>query len=192
MAEINLLDSQTHSSAIKAQGKLWLLRIVTIVFFAALIGYALLFVFGWLANRSIASEKATIAEYQADIKSNKQRQELLTRQGQLKNVNQLLASHKYWSPVLPELARVTLTSAKYTAITADVKGELELTVTTPSYEEAEKFLQVFDLPEYNKQFSNVKVMALTKAQVGDSLQTTMRLRLTLDPSFLKKSKPTAE
>ncbi len=186
MAEINLLDSQAHSSAIKTQGKLWLLRIITIVFFAALIGYVLLFIWGWTTNSSIAKEKTEIAQYQADIKDNQQRQELLTRQGQLKNVNQLLASHKYWSPVLPELARVTLTSAKYTSITADAKGELELTVITPSYAEAEKYLQVFDLPEYNKQFSNVKVMALTKAQVGDLLQTTMRLRLTLNPSFLKK------
>lgn len=186
MAEINLLDSQTHSSEIKAQGKLWLLRIVTLVFAAAVLGYIGLLIFGFITDRNINTKKSEVAQYQSEFKNNKQREELLTRQGQLKNANQLLAAHKYWSPLLPELARVTLTSAKYTSISADAKGGLELTVTTPSYSDAEKFLQVFDLPEYNKQFSNVKVMALTKAQQGNALQTTMRLHLTVSSDLFKK------
>lgn len=186
MAEINLLDSQAHSSVIRAQGKLWLLRIVTAAFILVVVSYLVLLVYNLIIDKNINQAKATVAQYQSQFNDNKKREELITRQGQLKNVNQLLSAHRYWSPLLPELARVTLTSAKYTSITVDSKGGLELTVSTPSYSEAEKFLQVFDLPQYNKEFSNVKVMALTKSQDGNLLQTTMRLHLTLNPDIFKK------
>ena len=186
MAEINLLDSQVHTNVIRARGKLWLLRLVTIIFFALILLYAILFLLGLLTDKKISTAKDQIEQYQASLQNNKQREELLTRQGQLKNANQLLDKHLYWSQLLPELARVTLTSAKYTSIIADSKGGLDLTITTPSYTDAEKYLQVFDLPEYNKQFSNVRVMALAKAQQDNLLQTTLRLKLTLSPSFLRK------
>lgn len=186
MAEINLLDSQAHSSVIQAQGKLWLLRVVTGVFVLVILSYLALLVYGFITDKNISTAESKVSEYQAQFNNNKQKEEVLTRQGQLKNINQLLAAHKYWSPLLPELARVTLTSAKYTSISTDAKGGLELTVSTPSYAEAEKFLQVFDLPEYNKQFSNVRLLALTKSQEANLLQTTMRLRLTLNPEFFKK------
>ncbi len=186
MAEINLLDTQAPSSVLKAQGKIWLVRMITTVFILVVLAYVFLLVFGWLTDRSIGEAKDSVAKLQSDFKSNPDREQLITRQGQLKNANQLLANHHYWSPVLPELARVTLASAKYSSILVDIKDGLELTVTTPSYEEAEKFLQVFDLPEYNTKFSNVKLLALTKAESDNVLQTNMRLHLTVDPSLFKK------
>ncbi len=186
MAEINLLDNQAPSSVIKAQGKLWLVRLITTLFALVVLVYVALLIFGWVTSRSIDQAKETVAKYQADFKNNKDREEVITRQGQLKNANQLIAGHRYWSPVLPELARVTLTSATYSSITVDVKDGLDLTVNTPSYEEAEKYLQVFDLPEYNKQFSNVKLLTLTKSEGNNKIQTTMRLHLTVNPSLYKK------
>lgn len=186
MADINLLDSQAHTNVIRAKSKQWLLRVVTIVFVAALLLYAGLFVMSWRADKKIADTKRAIEDAFSVIQNNDQRKELITRQGQLKNINQLLTTHLYWSGLLPELARVTLTSAQYTSISANDDGTIELTVTVPSYSEAEKFLQVFDLPEYNQHFSNVKVMSLAKTEQGNLLATAMRLNLTLNPDFLKK------
>ncbi|QQS22804.1 hypothetical protein IPM19_04220 [bacterium] len=186
MADINLLDSQAHTNVIRARSKQWILRLVTIALVAALLLYAGLFLFSWQAERKTADVKRTIDSTVAEMQNNEKRKELLTRQGQLKNIDQLLTTHLYWSGLLPELARVTLTSAQYTSISATDDGTLELTVTVPSYAEAEKFLQVFDLPEYNKQFSNVKVMSLAKAEQGNLLATSMRLSLTLNKDLLKK------
>lgn len=186
MAEINLLDSQTHTNNLKAQGSRWLLRIMTIIFVASLLSYALLLFLNWSTGKKITEATDAIVSYQNESKNNKDREELITRQGQLNNINSLLAAHLYWSKLLPELARVTLTSAYYSTMTASADGSLDLTVNTPSYSEAEKYLQVFDLPEYNKEFSNVKVMSMSKSQQGNALATTMRLHLTLNPDFLKK------
>ncbi len=186
MADINLLDSQAHTNVIRARGKQWLLRLVTIVLVAALLLYAGLFFMSWRADKKTTEAKQTIENTVAEMQANEKRKELITRQGQLKNIDQLLAAHMYWSTLLPELARVTLTSAQYTSISANDDGSIELTVTVPSYSEAEKFLQVFDLPEYNKQFSNVKVMSLAKTEQGNLLATVMRINLSLSPDFLKK------
>lgn len=186
MSEINLLQTQTTFHQVKEKGKRWLLRVATLVFLLTLALYGYLFYRDWSGQNQIAEHQAVIAEAQTSLENNKERAELITRQGQLKSVNQLLDEHLFWSGVLPELARVTLSSAEYSVIETSEEGDLNLSVTVPTYADAEKYLQVFDLPEYNRYFSNVRVMALTRSQKDTSLQTTMRLQLTLDPALLKK------
>lgn len=187
MSEINLLNngSDTRVSS-QAAGKAWTLRLAGAAFIATLLLYGYLFYSGWSAQKTVDKDQAAISAFQNNINSNKQRKELVTRQGQIKNANTLISEHMSWSYLLPELARVTVQSASYTNIIATSTGALDLTVTVPSYAEADKYLQVFNLPEYNKEFSNVRIMSLVRAQQEDQLQTVMRLQLTYNPEFLKK------
>lgn len=186
MSDINLLDQESSISKIKNRSKQWLSKLVGLVLVLSLLLYGYLFYQGWNLEKKVSESETKIEEYRSDIQNNKKRQELITRQGQLKSANDLLDKHMYWSTLLPELARVTLTNAKYTNIEANTEGQLSLTVSLPSYSDAEKYLQIFDLPEYNKNFSNVKLLTLTKTQEDQQFKTVMRLELTLSPDFLKK------
>lgn len=186
MAEINLLQTQSTFHQVKERGKRWLLRIVTLIFVLTLALYGYLFYSDWSGGKAITEHQAVIAEVQSSLENNQKRSELLVRQGQVKSANDILAKHLFWSGLLPELARVSLVSAEYSLIETTAEGDLNLTVTVPTYSDAEKYLQVFDLPEYNKYFSNVRVLSLTRAQQDEILQTTMRLQLTLNPDLLKK------
>lgn len=186
MADINLLQTQSTLSSVKYEGKRWIFRIAVLILVIVLGAYVVLQVTNWRNQRSISEAQAQIKKVQDSLASNKQRSELLTRQAQLSHINQLLSGHLYWSKFLPELARVTLTQAQYSIIEVDKEGHLNVTVTVPSYAEAEKYLQVFDLPEYNQQFSNVKLVSLSKIQQDDLVKTTMRLQLTLNPGLLSQ------
>ncbi|HMQ01691.1 MAG TPA: hypothetical protein PKD79_01315 [Candidatus Doudnabacteria bacterium] len=186
MAEINLLETQGRLNAVKEQGKRWLLRIATLIFVVALGVYGYLFFSDRSSQKQIRENRAVILQAQSDLENNRQRSELITRQGQLKSANKLLGEHLFWSGLLPELARVTLTSAQYSSIETGTEGDMFVTVTVPTYTDAEKFLQVFDLPEYNQQFSNVRVLALSQTQKDNVLQTSMRLQLILNPNLLRR------
>lgn len=185
MSDINLLQTQSNIHAIKATSQKWLLRIVTLVLVVALLMYGYLMFMSWNNSKKIKIVQDQINQVKSELDANKQRSELVTRQGQLKQVNELLAKHQYWSLFLPELARVSLASSQYTNIDLDQNGDLLLSVSFPSYQDAEKYLQVYDLPEYHKYFSNVKVLALSKLQQDNSLKVLMRLGLTLNPELLK-------
>lgn len=186
MSEINLLQTQSTFHQVKERGKRWLLRVVTLIFIVTLGLYGYLFYSDWSGQKKIAEHQSAIAEVQKDLENNAKRSELLVRQGQVKSANQLLANHLFWSGLLPELARVSLASAEYSSIETTAEGDLNLSVTLPTYSDAEKYLQVFDLPEYNKYFSNVRILSLSQAQKDKTLHTTMRLGLTLNPELLKK------
>lgn len=186
MSEINLLQTQSTFHQVKERGKRWLLRIMTLAFIVALVLYAYLFYRDWSGQKQIAENQNVIAEVQSSLENNAKRSELLVRQGQLKSANELLNAHLFWSGLLPELARISLVSAEYSLIETTEQGDLNVTVTVPTYTDAEKYLQVFDLPEYNKYFSNVRVIGLSRNQKDEILQTTMRLQLTLNPELLKK------
>ena len=186
MADINLLEQRTAFGQVKERGKRWLLRLVTLVFVLTLALYGYLFYSEWNSEKQIAENQSVIAKAQSELENNQQRGELITRQAQVKNANQLLNDHLFWSGLLPELARVTLTQAQYSSVETSTTGDVFLTVTVPTYAEAEKFLQVFDLPEYNQQLSNVRILALGQVEKDNVLQTTMRLQLTLNQDLLKR------
>lgn len=187
MAEINLLNSERESHhSITASSKKWLLRLVTVIFVLAIAFYGYLFFNSWRTEKSIAKATKSVQEFQNTINNNSKRQELITRQGQLNAVNDLLDKHLSWSVILPELSRVTIRSAKYSNMDFSEGGSLELTVTLPSYAEADKYLQVFNLPQFNRQFSNVTVMSLTRGQDENLTETVLRLQLEYNIDFLKK------
>ncbi len=188
MADINLLQPEQVSAAtIIGRGQYVVSRILMIIMVVLLAGYAYLFIDLRSTNSSLSTTKEKIASAQGEALNNKDRNELITRQGQLKELDNLIKGHLSWSYLLPELARVTLKSAKYTNIDADASGKLDLTIALSSYEDLEKFLQIFDLPEYNEQFSDVKVLSITKTQQADTgtTETTVKLQLKFNPTFIK-------
>lgn len=186
MAEINLLNTdsaQSHSLA--AKSKKWLMRVVSLIFVGVLVYYGFLFLSGQNAEKDLEEAKNTVTSYQNEINESSRRQELITRQGQLNQVNKLVDAHLAWSQLLPELARVSLTSARYTNIEAKEDGQLDVTVELSSYADADKYLQVFNLPQFNSSFSNVTIMALTRSQDEEGSKVSMRLRLEFDQELLK-------
>ena len=185
MADINLLQTQTTISTVRDQGKRWLFRLAVLILVVVVGAYIILLLSNWRTESKLSTAQAQIKKVQDSLNNNKKRSELITRQAQISHIDKLLNNHLYWSEFLPELARVTLTQAQYSIIEVDKEGHLNLTVTVPSYADAEKYLQVFDLPEYNQKFSNVKVMSLSKIQQDELIKTTMRLQLTLNSDLLK-------
>lgn len=186
MAEINLLETKNTIASVKQTGKKWLLRLVVVLLFLAMAGYLLIFIMQSSAKNKITNLETKMSQVRTELQNNKERNELITRQGQLQDLNKLLGEHQFWSTLLPELARVSLTSASYTTIETATAGNIILSVAVPTYADAEKFLQVFDLPEYNQQFSNVRLLALSRSQQDNVLKTVMRIQLTLNPNLLKK------
>jgi len=185
MSEINLLQTHSTFDRVKEKSKRWLLRVATLALLLTFGLYGYLYYRDWSSKKQIAEHQQVIAETQSSLENNQQRAELITRQGQLKSANELIQAHLFWSGLLPELARVTLASAEYSTVETTDEGDLNLTVTVPTYADAEKYLQVFDLPEYNRYFSNVRLLSLSRSQKDNLLQTVMRLQLTMDESLLK-------
>jgi len=186
MSEINLLQNEGKSGG-ENTGLIARLvsRLLILLLVLALLGYAGLYVYNMMTTKKLATVKDSVKADQSEALSNKDRNELVTRQEQMLQLKTFVDNHLYWSYLLPELARVTLKSAKYTAIEAHSDGNLNLSVTLPSYQEIDKYLQIFDLPEYNQQFSNVRIVNLSNVQTKDSVETQVELQLTFNPSYIK-------
>lgn len=186
MADINLLQNDTSTTgSIVGRGGFYVSRLLMVVLVAVIAWYGYLLFDGHKTSGSIKDTQAKISQAESEALNNEGRGELLTRQGQVKALDGLIENHLYWSYLLPELARVTLPSTKYTTVEADAAGKLSLSVSLNSYDDFEKFMQVFDLPEYNQQFSNVRVVSINKTQKDDTIETVVRLQLTFNPEFIK-------
>ena len=186
MPEINLLhtDSATSESDYGVVARV-VAKLLTFFLALVVLIFILLFGYNWYNNNQLGKVEAKIKAAEAAALKNEDRNELVTRQEQLGHLEKLIDSHVYWSYLLPEMARVTLKSAKYTEIEAKSDGTLNLVVNLPNYEEIEKYMQIFDLPEYNKQFSNVKIISINTVGNEGALVTQLRLELTFDPQYIK-------
>lgn len=184
MAQINLLDSEQEPS-FKGNSYLWLSRAMT-----ALLGLAVLaYIFFYFHQRSLQNQinqarNKTIAA-QNEASKNTAREELLTRQGQLSALTPLIKAHSYWSSLLPEIAHISLRQSSYISMDGISSGNLILSVKMPTYADLDKFLQVFDLPEYNRQFSNVRVLSINKATAEGQIAYIMLVQLTFNTDFIK-------
>lgn len=149
--------------------------------------------YGWLVmqNKKVVKEVAEIkAEHAQNIATAmnlKKRDEVLTRQAQLKEFNSLLAGHLYWSNVLPELAKVTLKYAKYTNLRASADGTLELGVTVPTLDDLDKYLQVFDQAKFNENFSDIRIGGFSKVTDETGSQIKFDARMKYNGNLLKYS-----
>lgn len=186
MSEINLLQSRIEETGVSSNPFIKIIaRLLMFLVVVAVGVYVALLINSWLTKKKLADVNEKIQNVQSSAIANKDRIELVTRQEQLGELETLIANHKYWSVLLPELARVTLKTAKYSEINAKDDGKLDLTVKLPNYEEIEKFLQIFDLPEYNQQFSNVKIISINRVLTESRVETELTLQLTFNPEFIK-------
>jgi hypothetical protein len=186
MPDINLLKSESHDRGANTQFAARLLaRLLLVLVLLAFIGYGALFYIKRQDGQKLDEVKKNVQSLQSEALANKDRNELVTRQEQLTQLETLIDNHVYWSNLLPELARVTLKSAKYSSIAASKDGNLNLTVSLASYDDVEKYLQIFDLPEYNKEFSNVRIVSLDHVQEDDNIAVQLKLQLTFDSDYIK-------
>ena len=191
MAQINLLkQSSTASNTWDNLPKI-LARLLIFVLII-LVGY-----YAWLVidTQSIASKTTST---QAEINLDKQkalstagRGEVLTRQLQLKDFQDLLAQHLYWSQLMPVIADATLKKATYSSLKVDGEGLLTLAVNVPTLEDLDKYLQVFDLPQVNKYFSNVRISSYRKVQGPNSTGIAFEVNMNYNKSVIKYNAPAA-
>ncbi len=186
MAQINLLGQEGVGGNVGTKIPLYLVRILATVFVIVLGYWGVLSVRERLTTSQIAKLQAEIIATQKELVEDQSRQELVKRQGQVATVNTLIAEHKYWSKVLPELARVTLRSARYLAFSLSGNGTAKMTVNVSNYTEMDKFLQAFNLPEFNTVFKAVKVVSIGKVQQGDLQLVRFEIEVQYDQNFLKK------
>lgn len=185
MAQINLLKQKQASSSDTLQTITGLVVKFLILVLVGLVAYYAFLVF----RSSSETKKALSLEEQIAAKgkqlaSRPERDELLTRQQQLKELNTLVNAHPYWSGVLPAMAKVMLTTANVVNFKAVQDGTITMGVTVPTITDVEKFLQVFDLPEFNNNFYNIRIGSLGKSQSGDSLLVSFDVRMNYNPALL--------
>ena len=189
MAQINLLKQNTRSNT------MWQHWPSFVVKFLALIVVGLVTYYGWIWYQSnqvadaISKENAAITAGQKDLATIPGQEELWTRQAQLKELAVLLGQHPNWTALFPALAKVTLTKAGYLSMNTLPDGSLSLMATVPSMDDLDKFLQIFDLPEVNQNFSNVKLGSISKTQVGNSLVIKFDVRLKYSTALLNQPLP---
>lgn len=186
MSEINLLRNDQSEDRFDAGFvALTVARILLAIVVLIIAVYAILFFLNWRNTGKLTEVKAKVETVQAEILNNEDRNEVITRQEQIKELDALIGKHVYWSYLFPELARVTLRSATFTQIEADREGLLTMTANLPNYADIEKFMQIFDLPEYNQQFSNVRILSISTVQSEDVIRTQVRLQLMFNPEYIK-------
>jgi hypothetical protein len=94
----------------------------------------------------------------------------------LADLKKILANHLYWSKFFDKaLPAITLKSATYTSIGVQSDGTITLQVSVPTYSDLDKFLQVFDIADFNKDFSDIQIQAISKSQDGNGLMTNFKI-----------------
>jgi len=187
VAQINLLKQTSVSSSNLGNT---LPKILVWVFaglvVAVLIYYAWLFIDANGINKKIKDAQDAMVKYNTEIANVPRKDELYTRQLQLKNYNELVGKHVYWSQLFPALAKSTLKSATYSNLQLQDSGNtLSLSANVPTVADLDKYLQVFDIPEFNKNFSNVRVTGFNKSSDLNSTSIKFQLKMQYDPSLLQ-------
>jgi hypothetical protein len=185
VAQINLLSNETTRTALPWETLLAVLvRLFAIVFFLCIGYYGYL----WYSTRSLAGKiiarQNSISQIQREILNHTDRKELLIRQGQISELEKLLASHTHWSKFFPELARITLKSASYVALSTEESGLAKISVVVPSYSDFASFLTVFEQPEFHEKFNDVKVIAVTKYQASGISGVKFDIEVAYDEKLL--------
>lgn len=188
MAQINLLSSNSSNKPNPGQMVLSLgIKLLIGILGLLVLYYVWLF---WSSSSTIAKTKdlkSKIVQDQSAVLSDKDRQELVVRQGQIKALNALLQNHVYWSNLFPKLAEATLNSASYVSFSATNDGKGSMVVSVPSYSDLDKFLQVFDLPQFSQNFSDLRITSISRSQKGNNLETKAEMQFKYNGSLITKS-----
>ena len=187
MAQINLLKQSTGPKDYKQITNKVLVWVFLAVF-VGLIGY-----YGYLFFQSYQYSSQT-TQIQAKITSDNAaalavpgREELLTRQLQIKTLQSLIASHLYWSQIFAPLACVTLKKASYSSLKVGQGQDMILTTTVPDLNSLDEYEQVFNYPEFNKYFYNIDIEGFSKIQEQNSSAIQFVVDMQFDPSLAQYS-----
>jgi cell division protein FtsB len=187
MPEINLLSNNTKKVSVgSAIGSLMVKALaVVLIFMLVYWGYTL-----FMSRRTASRIKETTAQIekdQQDILKNTKRDELLTRQVQLQEAEKIIHNHVYWSRFFKDIAKSTLRTSSYGGFTVDPGGVITVSVNVPDYQTLDQYLQVFDLPAYNTNISDIKIVSVSKVEKEGSQTLDARLRFNYNKQSLKET-----
>jgi len=184
VAEINLLKQNVPKSGYGNNLPSLLVKFL-VVLGVGLVGY---WGFLYFNSRKVANEvestQTALEAAKAQAVNFKDRNEILTRQAQLKTLDSLITGHPYWSHLLPALAKVTLKTSSYSAIRANGDGNIILSVRVPSLQDLDKYLQVFDLQQFNQNFSDVRIGAFHEEPNGQTTNIRFDVKMKYNTTVL--------
>jgi hypothetical protein len=185
LAQINLLKQNSGSSNFQSGFPKLLNKILIALLVLTIVYYGYLI---WKSSQTLKAGAAVQYQINRDRTAALnlgQRNAVLTRQSQLKAYAGTIASHVYWSQLMPVLASSTLSSAIYSSLRASPDGSLDLTVTVPSLQDLDKYLQVFDQPQYNQYFSNIRISAFHKVQSASGNGLQFEVKFNFNQNIIK-------
>lgn len=189
VAQINLLKQKTSSDSVWQTAASILTKLL-LLGVLALVGF-----YGWQfiqigkIEQKITAAQLAISQAQQSVATITNRDELYTRQAQLQQQEGLVSKHLYFSNLFPALARVTLREASYNSITATKEGQLDIQVMVPDLLTVDKFLQVFDRPEFNVNFNNLRIGSVQKNTEGSPTGYSFDARFNFNPALLQYQDP---
>jgi len=187
MAQINLLKQKTSSQNFWEFFPSLMVKILFLVVLAVIGYYVWLYLQIRSTENSIAEEKQASSLAGQGVKDVANRDEIYTRQAQLQQLDGLISKHLYWSYIFPALAKVTLKQAGYSSITVTSAGQISLSVTVADFDSIDKFIQVFDQPEFSQNFNNLKVGAFHKE--GDNAGYAFDAVLNFNKAIMNYQEP---
>jgi hypothetical protein len=190
VAQINLLKQSSTGGDISKNIPKFLIW-VFLVILALLLCY-----YGWLFSESKSMDNK-IAAAETKINNDNQtmaapssgKDELLTRQQQLQILSGLISGHVYWSQIFKPLADATLKNASYSSLAVGAGQDLTLSVTVPTLEDLDKYMQIFNLPEFNQNFSNVDIGGFSKVQGKNTTSIQFQVKMQYDPKIIQYQAP---
>lgn len=185
MAQINLLKQKSTGSSLVEVLPTYLVWLFSVVLAGVLAYYGWLFYKMHSVSADISKTQDSITQTRNAIGQLKNTEELIARQQQLKALETLMDSHVYWSQLLPEIAKVTLKTASYSDLKMSSDGTVSLAVSVPTFEDFDKFLQVFDLPEVYANFNNVRVSSFNKIEGDNSTSIKFDVNMNFNQALLK-------
>lgn len=185
MAEINLLKTPGGESGIISKIPGLFVKLLVLAALGVVSYYGFLYYKGGKLTKQITETETNIAQIKAESLSLEGRNELLTRQGQLKEFITLTQGHNYVSKLLPELSKTFLKSAYLTNFSMTGDGKITMSVVVPTLVDLDKFLQVYNHPQVSQNFNNVRVGSFGKIQGATQSMYRVEVQMSFNPAVLK-------
>ena len=96
----------------------------------------------------------------------------------------LAGAHKYFSEIFLPIAKVTLKTAQFSTLKVSAGGNLSLTATVPSINDVDKFIQVFSLPQFYENFTNVRIGSLSRIQDEQGVSYRFEITMSYNPQLI--------
>lgn len=168
MAEINLLKQASSAQNFSKHIPSLLVKLFIVIGIGVLGFYLWVNVQEKVMVKKLNKLAEEIVNEKQSALSLEQRDELITKQNQLREYVGLVSSQTYFSEIFEPLANQTYKNSKYISMKATSDGSVTLKATTPSLKDLHKIFQMFNTEEFMKNFSNVKIGGFYKGKAGDN------------------------